>query len=108
MTILAIVGVFGNVVSVVILNRTKLDLGPLLQRLLVTLAVFDTIFLVTGFLTYSLPLLSYGYRDTLEPVSSYRSRSITGLSDQRFTGGKNVCKRLRGFQAKRLPRIING
>lgn len=56
--VIALFGVMGNLMSVYILMWRKLDLQVFLRRLLVLLAVFDTLFLVSNFLSYSLQMLS--------------------------------------------------
>ena len=58
---IANIGVFGNLLSMYILLRKKLDLQPFLCRLLILLVVFDTIFLVAEFSLYSLPELNHFY-----------------------------------------------
>ena len=59
--VIANVGIFGNLLSMYILLRRKLDLQPFLCRLLILLVIFDTIFLVAEFLLYSLPELNDYY-----------------------------------------------
>ena len=61
--VIANIGVFGNLLSMYILLRKKLDLQPFLCRLLILLVVFDTIFLVAEFSLYSLPELNDFYRE---------------------------------------------
>ncbi|XP_059082321.1 G-protein coupled receptor daf-37-like [Tigriopus californicus] len=56
-------GLVGNVSAIVILATQKLDLHSFLRHILIALAVFDIIFLVTTFFLYSLPLFSSGYHD---------------------------------------------
>ena len=68
--LIAHVGIFGNVLSMCILLSRKLDLQPFLCQLLVLLVVFDTIFLITDFLTYSLPLLNRYYQAYIYPTLS--------------------------------------
>lgn len=69
--VIAFLGVIGNLISVFVLVWRKLDLQVFLRRLLVLLAVFDTIFLTSNFLSYSLPMLSQvrgGITDTGRPA----------------------------------------
>lgn len=63
-------GLFGNLLSMFILLKKKLDLQPFLCQLLVLLVIFDTVFLIADFLTYSLPVLSKYYHDHVYPVLS--------------------------------------
>ena len=61
------VGIVGNLLSMFILLKRKLDLQPFLTQLLVLLVVFDTVFLIADFLTYSMPVLSQYYHDYIYP-----------------------------------------
>ncbi len=61
------VGVAGNALSMFVLLRRRLDLQPFLRKLLVLLTCFDTAFLVSEFLLYSLPLLYPAYRHNVYP-----------------------------------------
>lgn len=65
--VIANIGVFGNLLSMYILLKKKLDLQPFLCRLLILLVVFDTIFLVAEFSLYSLPELNNFYFDHYYP-----------------------------------------
>lgn len=51
-TFVSTLGLLGNISAIVILATQKLDLHSFLRHILIALAVFDTIFLLTTFLLY--------------------------------------------------------
>lgn len=67
LSFIAIGGIGGNLISMFILLRRKLDLQPFLCRLLVLLVIFDTIFLFTDFVNFSLPSLSNFFERVVKP-----------------------------------------
>ena len=69
---LALFGVIGNtlVIIVLVLKRDTLDLHHFYRRLLILLAVWDTLFLVSNFFAFGLPLLSPEYDIYIAPEVS--------------------------------------
>ena len=60
--IVATFGLLGNIASIVVLNSASIDMKTSFCRILTMLAIFDSVFIVSVTVIFSLPDLSPYYR----------------------------------------------
>ena len=65
--IIGSIGFFGNILSILVLKLRDLDLKPSFANLLVTLCIFDMIFILAVILFYTIPIHSIYYEEHAIP-----------------------------------------
>lgn len=65
--IFGIIGIIGNILSVIVLSRRNLDLKPTFTNLLLTLCIYDVLFIIAVTTFYTLPIHSLYCSDFLVP-----------------------------------------
>jgi len=78
--ILALLGIFGNILCVWTFNKKDVELKPSFANLLKCLSIFDTIFLASMFLQYSLPQMSEEFNVWVYPYITPYSFPIIHIS----------------------------
>jgi len=65
--VVSVFGVFGNGLSILILQSPHLDMKVMFKQILFMLTVFDTVFVVCMLISFSFPELIQGWREEIHP-----------------------------------------
>jgi len=63
----AVFGILGNVASICVLRDNRLEMKATFREILIMLSIFDTIFVVSATVSFSLPIISKNWKSFVHP-----------------------------------------